>query len=321
MSASVKPNVEKLVEELSKIDPDKLKELTGEKRIGAKYSTTDGKSFQAVDCNCEKLDAGIYRTYMDYQGNITFTKIGSADGDILKFPNQDQENIIKEMREFWGKESFYKQAGLSFKRGILLYGPQGSGKTSVSKMVVNDVIQRGGIAIDFKNPDFDVPALQFFRKAEPTRPLVVLMEDIDILVADGNAKKESDVLNILDGMFKIENVIFLATTNHPEKLEARITNRPSRFDRVIQIGLPAEEDRKFYLENIIKKFEKENKNFNIKKWVKDTETLSVAHLKELVVSVFIYGYDYEKTLHLLDKMKRPPKVDGEAVVGFNEEKS
>src|SRR6185369_5245482 len=125
----------------------------------------------------------------------------------------------KELKEFWEKEDSYRQAGVTYKRGVLLYGPQGSGKTSISKIVVNDVIKRGGIAIDFKFPEHDVPALQFFRKAEPNRPLVVLMEDIDILVSDGNAKKESDVLNILDGMFNIEKVIFLATTNHPEKLE------------------------------------------------------------------------------------------------------
>jgi len=230
------PDVQQLIDELNRLDPNLLKKKLD--RTGAKYSTLDDKTFTAVDCNCDRLDAGIYRTMMDYHGTIYFTKISPGHSDILKFPSIEQQQIINELKAFWDKHDFYKQAGMAYKRGVLLYGPQGSGKTSISKIVVNDVIARGGIAIDFRNPEHDVPALQFFRKAEPDRPVVILMEDIDILVSDGNSKKESDVLNILDGMFEIESVIFLATTNHPEKLEARITDRPSRFDRVIQIGLP-----------------------------------------------------------------------------------
>jgi len=164
----------------------------------------------------------------------------------------------------------------------------------------------------------DIKSIQFFRKAEPTRPLLVIMEDIDALFGRDGDNHESAILNLLDGVMQIDNVVFLATGNYPEKLAARITDRPSRFDRVIHIGPPAKEDREFYINHLIDSLPLENKKqVDIQRWVKDTDSLSVAHIKELVISVMLYGKEYGETLHSLDKMKHPLTVSGrKGTTGF-----
>jgi len=286
----------------------------------AKYSTTDRKKFFGVEANCDTLDAGVYRTRMDFNGNIIFDKIDDGKKAMLKFPSDQQRYVINEIADFWKKEKDYRKAGLSYKRGILLYGPQGSGKTSVIKTLIHDLINAGGIVIDFRDPRYDIQCMQFFRKAEPTRPLMVILEDIDAMLTAGGEQQESHILNMLDGVNQLEHVVFIATTNHPEKLEDRITDRPSRFDRVIEVALPDEADRKFYLEHLMEKFETTDK-VDMNKWVKDTAKLSVAHLKELVLSVFVYGQDYDKALFTLDKMKKTPKVVGRGKeLGFGSDK-
>lgn len=276
----------------------------------AKYSTTDRQMFIGVDCNCDKLDSGVYRTYITYQGEHQFTKLDKSKSEMLEFPSEQQNAVTREIHDFWGKRDEYKKLGLTFKRGVLLYGPQGSGKTSVLNILIKDLIERDGVIIDFRNAKYDIPCIQFLRKAEPERPLMVVMEDLDALLSDKGENNESNILNLLDGILQIENVVFLATTNYPEQLQERITDRPSRFDRVVQVGLPQENDRRFYLSHLLGKMDTKKKGIDIDKWVKDTQNLSVAHLKELVISVMLYNKDYRESLSKLDGMKRPLSAKG-----------
>src|SRR5205085_931695 len=119
-------------------------------------------------------------------------------------------------------------------------------------------------------------------KIENDRPVVILMEDIEAIIEEYG---ESEILNILDGINSIDNVVYLATTNYPDKLLGRVTNRPSRFDRVFELKNPDSGVRKVYLENLVNRHkDKVEEDINIDKWVGDTATLSIAHLKELFIS-------------------------------------
>ncbi|MFK5088309.1 AAA family ATPase, partial [Klebsiella pneumoniae] len=74
------------------------------------------------------------------------------------------------------------------------------------------------------------------------------MEDIDATLEIYN---ESTVINLLDGVDRVDKIVFLATTNYPEKLGTRIMNRPSRFDKRFKVGYPTDNTRKIYLEHLI----------------------------------------------------------------------
>ena len=157
-----------------------------------------------------------------------------------------------------------------------------------------------------------IEAIRIFREIEKTTKIVVLMEDIDSLL---EMHGESEVLNILDGVEKIENIIFLATTNYPEKLGDRIINRPSRFDKRFKMPHPNSETRRMYFAHLAKQHEK---NINIKKWVADTENMSMAHLKEVFISVYVFGEKYENAIEVLKTMieTHPNSKEDEDNIGF-----
>jgi SpoVK/Ycf46/Vps4 family AAA+-type ATPase len=119
-------------------------------------------------------------------------------------------------------------------------------------------------------------------------------------------------LNILDGVDQVDKVVFLATTNYPEVLGARILNRPSRFDKRFKIGHPNAESRKLYFKHLIGGEEKtKGLNIDLKRWVTDTDGFSIAHLKELFVAVCILGDEYAKAIETLSSMKEQITSDDE----------
>lgn len=128
-------------------------------------------------------------------------------------------------------------------------------------------------------------------------PLIYLMEDVDSILA---RSCESEILNMLDGMFDLNKVVFLATTNYPEKIRSNIMSRPSRFDRVIEIGMPCAESRRIYIRSKLP----EADGTMIERWVKDTNGLSIAHIKELYIATQILENSYEATLQALKGMNR-----------------
>jgi ATP-dependent 26S proteasome regulatory subunit len=180
---------------------------------------------------------------------------------------------------------------------MLLYGPAGAGKTCVIKLAIEDLIKRKGVVIKFCQPGVFAEGLRIFREIQPKTPVIVLMEDIDSIIEH---YCESDVINILDGVDMIEKVCFIATTNYPEKLGQRILSRPSRFDKRFKIGLPIAETRRIYLKSLMCM----KNQFDINKWVEDTEGFSIAHLKELFVAVNVLGDKYENALNTLKEMNQ-----------------
>lgn len=146
--------------------------------------------------------------------------------------------------------------------------------------------------------------MRILREIEKETPIVVIMEDIDAIIENYN---ESSVLNILDGVDKLNKIVFLATTNYPDRLGARIINRPSRFDKRFKISNPNEESREIYLKYLIGENKIKDNKINLSKWVKDTNGFSIAHLKELFVAVIILGDNYEDAIETLSSMKELPK--------------
>lgn len=262
------------------------------------WSISDGNIFIPSKKTCKSLTPGIYTISRDSYGNMLFEKNNLYVDDLLIFPETPVHEVVDEIKLFWTKEEEYKNFGLLYKRGILLWGPPGSGKSAILQLVSQDIIERGGIVIKFNVPEYYVMAMPLLREIQPDLPVVVLMEDIDSTIEMFN---ESSILNILDGPDQSRKVVFLATTNYPEKLQERVVSRPSRFDKRIQIPFPSEQTREIYLNHLIKKSSKKV-TLDIDRWIKDTEDMSLSHLKELFVSVNILESSYEEALKTLNKM-------------------
>ncbi len=268
-----------------------------------RWVTSDGTTFYPSAITVDKVPPGMYRVRFNMSMGLPFfERLKINTEDLIQFPGTNSETIIREIQDFWERKELFEQYEVAYKRGIFLYGPPGSGKSCIIRLVVADLVKnRGGVCLIMGDPETFMTGLRKFREIQPETPVVVLLEDIDEILRRYN---ESEVLNILDGLENVDNTVFLATTNYPKRLGARIINRPSRFDKRFLIDFPTIEAREIYLKNLAKRG---NVQINIKKWAKDTEKFTFAHLKELFVAVVILDNDYETSLESLKKMRIIPE--------------
>lgn len=279
------------------------------KKYGDKtqYSMT-GKGFTPCTTTRPLLPAGIYGIeWIDGVG-LTFMPKAVITDNLLRLPDSKSDLVISEIEKFWTmKEEMIKYQFLH-KRGFLLYGPPGSGKTSTCAVVMQQMVKSGGIVLMGNcSPNLLSSALAYLREVEADRPAVVIMEDLDSII---DQYGESEVLAVLDGESSVDNVVFIATTNYPEDLDGRIKDRPSRFDRVVEIGMPNPAARLLYLAS--RRIEGED----LDKWVELSEGFSIAHLKELIVGVKIFKDKLEDVVARLRSMSKVVSSEKKGKVGF-----
>lgn len=256
-----------------------------------------GENFYPCKKALKELSPGQYVIRYSQTEGLYFTKTKVNVDDLLELPDSATERVLADIQTFWGREPFFRKFGFLWKRGIFLWGPPGGGKTSCVQLLAQEIIRRGGISVYASSPATDAAGLALLREIEPERPIIVIMEDIDAIVQEYG---EADLLALLDGELQIDNVVFIATTNYPERLDKRITNRPSRFDEIIKIGMPTAEARGMYLSS--KHEELREDPDRLREWVEATDGFSVAHLKETISSVECLGRDFEETIKRLRTM-------------------
>lgn len=263
-------------------------------------------TFRPAANTTPKLPAGAYAVDNDEFGPFLKGQPLLSD-DIVELPETANVRVLSNIRKFWNSGRRYHEHGLVFKRGILLWGPPGSGKTVTVHLLVRDLIAGDGIVVFGSHPRLTQVLVSAIRKIEPARPLIVVLEDIDEIISRHG---EHEILAMLDGESQTDNVVYLATTNYPERLGARIVNRPSRFDDRIFVGMPSETARRVYLRKATSNGQV-MAAAEVDKWAADTDGLSIAHLRELVAAVLCLDQTYEDVLARLRSMnERPKDVDG-----------
>jgi len=238
-----------------------------------------------------KLPAGVYKV-SQVGFDLGFQPVSISTDTLIRSGNSSAKEVISEIDRFWTLEEKYRKYGFIHKRGFLLHGPPGTGKTSTLNHVMSDTIEKDGVVIMApEDPNGLSLMLTSFRAIEPTRQLVVVMEDLDNLLRFG----ESQLLALLDGDTSIGGVVYIATTNYLSRIPERISNRPSRFDKIIEIGAPNAEMRREYLKSrgVCKN------DLTLDLWVRRSKGLSMAHLKELIVAVSILDGDLEAEIKRL----------------------
>jgi len=246
----------------------------------------------------DSLTPGYYAIGMDQNYQKFWYKKDMVSTGIIKFETGVSGEVMKEVDDFWNSREKYDKYGLVYKRGYIFWGPPGSGKSSIVRLIVDDCIARGGIAVDFTKANLFNDGITIFRASQKNTKLVVLFEDVEEIIAE-NKGDESAILNVLDGINQIDNVIFVATTNFPEKLGPRFINRPSRFDKRYFVGFPDAGIRKEYINKML---EKDSFDIDVDKWVEDTDGFTISHLKELFTTVNLLGNPYQFSLDCIRTM-------------------
>jgi len=274
-----------------KTDYSKYIKVEGDKYFG--YSVTN---------TVENLPPGFYKFTTNQQLGVGVRRIEVKTDELFELPFKESKAIINDIKKFWDSKEKYDEYNYAHKRGILLYGKPGNGKTSIINLLTVQLInEHNGVVFSINTPDdlynFKEFVPPILKNVEPDRPIICTIEDIDSILSNYGHETKSSFLNLLDGSSQVPNIVYIATTNYPEELEENITNRPSRFDRRYEIGLPDEDVRKAYIMNKIKDSDLES--IDIDKWVEETNGFSISHIKELIISVIIFGNDFNDSLSLM----------------------
>lgn len=151
------------------------------------------------------------------------------------------EDLIADGRRFLDGRAWYVQRGIPYRRGYLLHGPPGTGKSS-AVVAIATALGMDIAVLNLSSLTLDDNELAD-RLAEVPPNAIVLIEDIDCAFiarksADDKTSKItfSGLLNAIDGVAAGEGRLLFATTNHPERLDPALV-RPGRIDRRTLIGL------------------------------------------------------------------------------------
>lgn len=279
-----------------------------------KFWAVDDSEWRLVEGSIEhKLKPGLYQLVVreSFMGppTITLAEMKPKTDKLFALPDSLCEYIVGTIEKFWSNKHKYDEMGLVHKRGILMEGAPGTGKTAICLLVGRQIAERGGCAI-FTKPEtsiYPLPRiLAAVREMHPEMPLLNIMEDID------RHKREMDtLLPLLDGEDQVSNIVHIATTNYKDKLDDRLTGRPSRFDDVIKVKHPLKKAREEYLKNIFPN-DKIPQDV-LAKVASVAGGLNFAYLKELAVSTYVYGVDPAVTAKKLKaQMENRP-------MGFNDQ--
>jgi DNA polymerase III delta prime subunit len=228
----------------------------------------------------EELDRRDNKPRLHVVGSSN-NRIVSCQWDDLVLDHKIRSLLKDDFESFFEREAWFRENKLPFRRGYLLHGPPGNGKSTAVRAMMTS---RGLTAyttrlFDSQVDDSDLDHL--FELAVKNRPSMVLLEDLDRAFPKTGVTKSrvslQQLLNNLDGVGTGEGVIVVATANEPTILDPAILRRPGRFDRVVHFPNPSIELRQQYLQQLNPGLPARQ----LKLSVKESEGLSFAQLREV----------------------------------------
>jgi ABC-type glutathione transport system ATPase component len=184
------------------------------KRVYTQYLNQDNRKRPSQHLELpprqEFLEAGVYKLKSDFSG--IFYEVHEINTDeLLRFKDERYEEVLNEINDFWTKErkDKFKNMGFTHKRGIILFGEAGVGKSCLMKLVMEQMIEQGDIVFlaDSDSIYRLKEGIRQFKEIEPDRNCIVILEDIDEAMKYG----EKAFLNLFDGDDQIDGVLYLAT--------------------------------------------------------------------------------------------------------------
>ncbi len=180
--------------------------------------------------------------YTGYTGWKTIRQIPANLARSVVLPDDTLESLAADVQRFKSSRAWYQKQGIPYRRGFLLHGVSGAGKTStvleVARLTGHDLA-----VLPMASPFFDDSQLQNAMLSLPPN-CFVLFEDVDCITTGREMKSAADAsvgrgvsfhgfLNAIDGVLACDGTITWMSTNHRDKLDHALI-RPGRVDREVE---------------------------------------------------------------------------------------
>lgn len=203
--------------------------------------------------------------------------------DNVVLPGDMAQRIKSDISSFFGSERIYKDHDLPWRRGILIAGAPGNGKTATCKAIAT-AADVPVVYCSINDSDVFGVINNFHATIAINAPCIGIIEDADMFVVEESLR--GNLLNTLDGLFSCDGVLMVATTSSPDKLDTAFTGRPSRFDSFYVIEDPGTEERLLILQSRIGA-ELNVPQRELKALVNQMKGFSAASIQEVAVAALV----------------------------------
>lgn len=229
----------------------------------------------------ETLPANFYNSHPNpLTGLVEFSIVERKKEKLYTLDTVAERAVLEDLNKFWSLRSKYEEFGLAHKRGLLMYGPPGCGKSSIIGQIIDYAIANDIVVLSFNRTILD--AIATIRNVS-NQKIIVIGEDFEDSIYDLG---ESRVLEFLDGNTSYTNIAYIFTSNNPEDIPDRIKNRPGRVDAKIHVDFPTYEAKKVYLQNI---FSTKLTPVLLESILKGSDDMSFADVKEIAIRSLVFG--------------------------------
>lgn len=178
----------------------------------------------------------------DCNPNIYYDTLNGRSKNSVFLNDNIKESIMDHIDKFFNNKEVYEKRNLNYKTGVLLYGEPGTGKSTIANMIATEYNCDMVLINMSEFSKLNIEYLTTTINADD-KTYIIVLEDIDCVIGDReseeqdleNKKNVNKLLQFLDSTSSPSNVIFVATTNHIEKLDSAI-RRDGRFDLIVPIN-------------------------------------------------------------------------------------
>lgn len=223
---------------------------------------------------------------------ITFDKWDSIAGY-----EETKKEIQSIIRPYTDKREYDRlvKAGMAPVKGLLLFGPPGTGKTTMARIIANEtkmklIVVNASSFLNMYVGESEKNLVRVFQQARDKAPCIICFDEIESFLMDRSKAERSYETSIvstflaqMDGYVDLQDVLVVATTNNPTLIDPAAL-RPGQFDKLIYVGVPDEAARAVMFEKYLRG--KAGTGVDYQKLAENSERFTGADIRGLCEAAF-----------------------------------